>query len=472
MDRRRFLAGTAAAAVAAGTGVRVAAQEVDWSVFDLDGREPDENGVIVPEGFRARVVARSQEVVEGTDYEWPIFPDGGATFRRDDGGWVYAANSEVPNGDGGVSALHFDRDGRVADAYRILEGTSLNCAGGKTPWGTWLSCEEWDALTDPEVAAAGVVWECDPMRPGQGVARPALGAFQHEAAAIFQRRREVYLTEDQPDGRFYRFTIAEWPDLSKGLLEVAVVDGQKITWVEIPDPSGQERGPLRHQVPDATVFNGGEGIVATKGEIYFTTKGDNRVWEYMPYSQTIKGIYDFERDDGVLSGVDNITVAPFGDLLVAEDGGNMELVLVSDDGATTPIFRVVGEDHSELTGPAFDPSGRRLYVNSQRGGPLGVGVTFEISGPFPKPAPSVITTAPATTTTVPPELEEQADELADAVSDDDSGGSDDDGGSWVVPVAAGGAALLLGAAAVWRIRSRGGDPEAGEVDPSGGEGGA
>ncbi len=337
--------------------------------------DPDENGFMLPAGFRSRVLARAREVVPGTQHSWHVFPDGGATFRVRRG-WVYVSNSELV-GPVGVGALRFDRDGNIVDAYPILEGTVLNCAGGATPWGTWLSCEEHDE---------GHVWECDPEGNTPGIKRAALGTFKHEAVAVDRGRRTLYLTEDRSDGRLYRFKPSRWRNLSAGVLEVAIVDpDSSVRWARVPAPNDIST-PTRHQVPESTPFRGGEGIVHHRSHIYFTTKSDNRVWDYDAKRKRMSVLYDAALDPGMqLRGVDNIDAARRGDLIVAEDGGNMELVLISPDRVASPLLRIVGQDNSELAGPAFSPRGDRLYVSSQRGN--GFGITYEIQGPFRRRTP-------------------------------------------------------------------------------------
>ncbi|MFW5920399.1 MAG: alkaline phosphatase PhoX [Polyangiales bacterium] len=345
--------------------------------------DPDENGVRLPEGFTSRVIARGGEVVPGSGYEWHLAADGGAVFATEDGGWIYACNSEVPL-IGGVGAVRFDSSGNIVDAYPMLRETHVNCAGGKTPWHTWLSCEE---------VANGRVFECDPWGEGAPVVRLALGVFKHEAAAVDPDEGHVYLTEDEGDGCFYRFVPERMnargnPDLTSGTLQVAVVDGSGgVTWQDVPDPRYEGDTPTRDQVADATRFDGGEGIWYHDRRVYFSTKGTDRIWELDIDAGRIETIYDAATSpDPILTGVDNVTVSCCGDVLVAEDGGDMQVVAILPSGDLEPLLQVVGQDSSEITGPAFDPSGTRLYFSSQRGGDGGGGITYEIQGPFHEPA--------------------------------------------------------------------------------------
>jgi uncharacterized protein len=351
---------------------------------DFDLQVADENGVSLPAGFNSRIIARSSEpVIPGQAYTWHAAPDGGACFSRSnpdsDNGWIYVSNSEISLA-GGAGAIVFDAAGKVIDAYPILENTNLNCAGGATPWGSWLSCEELDY---------GRVWECYPDGQTAAVVRPALGVFTHEAVAVDVANNQLYLTEDKPDGCLFRFsaeTLNEdgFPDLSAGILEVAVKqDNQKaLSWVAVPDPLAQ-RKETRYQVTSALNFDGGEGIAYYDGRIIFTTKGDNRVWSYRTSKQILDIVYDAaDALTPILTGVDNITVSRSGDIYVAEDGGDLQIVVIGKHGNLYPIAQLEGHDQSEVTGIAFSPDGKRLYFSSQRGttGRPENGITYEIIG--------------------------------------------------------------------------------------------
>ncbi|MFD7933827.1 alkaline phosphatase PhoX [Streptomyces sp. NPDC048253] len=383
MERRTFLRAAAiggSSAVLGGTLWRGAA----YAAPAQPGAGPygalgaaDANGIRLPSGFTSRVIARSGQTVSGTSYAWHNAPDGGACYA-DGTGWIYVSNSEI-NPSGGASAVRFSATGTITAAYRILSATRQNCAGGKTPWNTWLSCEEVDR---------GYVYETDPWGTKAAVRRDAMGRFKHEAAAADPVRKVLYLTEDVTDGCFYRFRPTSWGDLSSGTLEVLVAGtatSGPVTWSPVPDPTGATA--TRNQVSGAKRFNGGEGCHYADDTCWFTTKGDNRVWQYNAAAQTIELAYDdslVTSGTAPLTGVDNVTGSASGDLFVAEDGGTMDICLITPDDVVAPFLRVDGQSGSEITGPAFSPDGTRLYFSSQRGtsGSSSGGITYEVKGPF------------------------------------------------------------------------------------------
>ncbi|HWT91746.1 MAG TPA: alkaline phosphatase PhoX [Solirubrobacteraceae bacterium] len=345
----------------------------------------DGNGIMLPEGFTSRVIAQANAPVAGTGYTFPWFPDGQATYPLPDGGWILVTNSEVPAA-GGASAIRFDRDAKIVDAYRILSGTDVNCAGGPTPWGTWLSCEEVDK---------GAVFECDPTGERDAVEHRAMGIFKHEAACVDPVGQHVYLSEDIGGGGLYRYVPEDYPDLARGVLEIACDGGGgSVVWKPVPDPQFTGETPTREQVPDSLKFGRGEGIWYDAGIVYLATTSDETIHAYDTRTATIGVLYnaDAAGTETPLRGVDNVHVSRSGDLFVAEDSYDndpdaMDICLISPDRVVSRFLKLTGAGHflpgelaSETVGITFDPSGTRMYLGSQRF--AGFGIVYEITGPF------------------------------------------------------------------------------------------
>jgi hypothetical protein len=307
---------------------------------------------------------------------------------------------------GGTSTIVYDyRSGRIEAQYLSLVGTIRNCAGGVTPWGSWLTCEE-----DVSRAGSGLGrdhgWVFEVPAAGRGLAEPvaltALGRFNHEAAAVDPRSGIVYLTEDREDGLFYRLLPAQPGRLRAGgrLQALAfaerdrpadsrngggpllpVQSWQAVRWIDLDDVESPEDDLRRRgHAAGAVLFARGEGIHFAGGDFYFCctsggAAGFGQVMRYRPSRReghsdeaSLAGqlqIFVESTDPGTLNYCDNLVMAPTGHLVLCEDqAGPVEsnhLRGVTPGGAVYPIARL--HDQTELAGACFSPDGGTLFVN-------------------------------------------------------------------------------------------------------------
>lgn len=323
---------------------------------------------------------------------------------------------------GGTTTLIYDLETRqVVRQFLSLSGTSTNCCGGHTPWGSWLTCEETEETSGSGDVTRDHGYVFEVPANGTGLADPvplkAMGRFEHEAVCVDPRTGIVYLTEDKADGLFYRFIPttpgklveggrlqamafrdARGSDSSNNEIRLwSVGDWREVVWIDMEDvesPAGDLR--IRGHAAGATLVARGEGIFWGDDELYLTaTSGGpikrGQILRYVPsrfegsLGERLRPgrlqLFVESTDEKAINMGDNLCVAPWGHLVVCEDNYSSEIRNhvkgVTPDGKLYTIARNVFTGNSEFAGAVFSPDGEVLFVNIQY-----PGITFAIRGPW------------------------------------------------------------------------------------------
>lgn len=342
-------------------------------------------------------------------------------FDRIDASKIYDAGQGVAPCIGGTTTLVFDtKSQKLEKHYLSFVGSQRNCAGGVTPWGTWVTCEEVNAEREPnEEQWHGYNFEVKPTSE-IGLVEPIplrdMGRFRHEAVAVDPASGAVYETEDLGDGLLYRFLPHEPGNLAAGgKLQALAIKGRPQmdtrNWPTLPRfPIGQELevewidldnvdSPnldlrYRGRAKGAAVFARGEGAWWGNGEGFFTmTNGGaitmGQIFRYRPspYEGTARekeapGVLELfaePNDTALLRNADNLCVAPWGDLIICEDTkGENRMIGITPEGEYYVIAVNIAPEGSEWAGACFSPDGSTLFANVQK-----PGYSVAITGPWP-----------------------------------------------------------------------------------------
>lgn len=372
----------------------------------------DPGGVLdLPKGFQYRIVSEEGKKLED-GRPIPGDFDGMAAFTGP-GNTVYLVrNHELEGNDrhplygknpydkqqiGGTTTLLLGPDRRVIREYVSSSGTRRNCAGGATPWGTWLTCEE--TLTKGH----GYVFEVDPTDPENEISRTPIrdmGAFSHEAVDIDPVTGIVYLTEDAGPSFLYRMIPNDRTPrpgaLQKGgrlqaaaFEEISVTGGGSfsegkavtVVWKDVdpekPSDDALAKNCIRFERLEGTQFS--EGVLWFSDTSAPSLAGKRgRIYRYIPATNQLELFFEADHRKE-MEMPDNVTITPWGDLWLVEDGpGGDRVIGLTPEGEVYPFARN-RLNNSELAGPTFSPDGKTFFVNIQN-----PGLTFAIWGPFAK----------------------------------------------------------------------------------------
>lgn len=415
----------------------------------------------LPNGFTAQIVSRKGDVMSDGLFS-PGSHDGMGIFSWKDGKVMLIRNHELTPGSygegpfgktnelidkiakdkfydfskggdricvGGTTTMIFNEQAQKMELeYLSLVGTVRNCSGGKTPWKSWITCEETPLNKGDENGSLekdhGYNFEI-PATDKIGLIDPipikAMGRFVHESAAVHPATGIVYQTEDESDGLIYRYI----PDVrgelqvgslhKGGRLQCLMINEWKsadtrnykdqktdlfpekksfsVSWQDldnIDSPDGDLR--LRGHKKGAAIFSSGEGMTYGKGELFFTASsggvaGNGQIFKYTPskYEGQLQEkdnpgeleLFIESKDNDTFRYCDNITVAPWGDVIICEDKIDARIIGITPKGKAYVIAQNIGYKDSEFAGPVFSPSGKTLFVNIQS-----PGLTLAITGPW------------------------------------------------------------------------------------------
>lgn len=375
------------------------------------------DGMAAFPGPNGRTILVRNHELEPAQVEYSPFGPNNFFYSKIDPKKMYDAGKGKKPALGGTTTLVYDTKSRRLEKHFLsLAGTHRNCAGGPTPWNSWVTCEETVEVATAEIEKDhGYNFEV-PATDQISLADPhplkAMGRFRHEAIAVDPASGIVYQTEDRSDGLIFRF-IPERPGHlaaggrlqalrvidSKGLdtrnwTQQTIMPGDQlgVQWVDIENVESPE-DDLRYQgrfEKGAARFARGEGMWYARDSIFFACtnggkKQKGQIFRYFPSPHEGKRnesahpgrleLYLEPNDASLVENADNLTIAPWGDLVICEDGPDSQFVVgVTPEGK---IYKIGKTTVSELAGATFSPDGSTLFINVQT-----PGWTLAITGPW------------------------------------------------------------------------------------------